>query len=305
MKKFALILIAVVLVFACLAFTACNNSDVELVANDAEDLLQEDFGIAVKKGDTEILNAVNAVIDEWMNNGNMDKYMDYYAELAEEGSNPVAPEGLKLQWDLSGNTEVLNLYTETGFAPYEFISSKGYSVNNEYSVAGIDIAICCQVAENLGLKLVVHDIAFDQVITSLNTLPGKGIAAAGITITTEREAQVDFSHIYSSSTITIVCKADAQYKNLADLSGLKIGVQEGTSGDLIATQAKTADGYKYATDFDDDGNEIAWSTPIKLSASTQIIQMKSYSALMQALKSGQIDVIVMDKAPALLLIKNA
>lgn len=305
MKKIALIFVAVMLVFACFAFTACNNNNVELVAKDAEDLLQEDFGIAVKKGDTEIMNAVNAVIDEWMSNGNMDKYMNYYAELAEEGSNPVAPEGLKLQWDLSGNTDVLNLYTETGFAPYEFISSKGYPVTNEYSVAGIDIAIGCQVAENLGCKLVIHDMAFDQVINSLKLLPGKGIAAAGITITAEREGEVDFSHIYSSSTITIVCKADAQYTKLADLNGLKIGVQEGTSGDLIASAAKTANGYKYATDFDDDGNEIAWSTPVKLDAKTKVVQMKSYSALVQALKNGKIDVIVMDKAPALLLIKNA
>ena len=306
MKKFALIIIAVMLVFACLAFTACNNNDIELVANDAEDLLQEDFGIAVTKGDTDILAAVNAVIDEWMSNGNMDKYMAYYSELAEEGSNPVAPEGLKLEWNLSGYTDVLNLYTETGFAPYEFISSKGYPVTNEYSVAGIDIAIACQVAENLGCKLVIHDILFDNVVESVkNPKDGKGIGAAGITITAERQESVDFSHIYSSSTISIVCNAEAQYTKLADLDGLKIGVQEGTSGDLIASAAKTANGYKYATDFDDDGNEIAWSTPIKLSGKTKIIQMKSYSALMQALKNGQIDVIVMDKAPALLLIKNA
>lgn len=298
MKKFTLALVAALTACVCLVATACGGN-VELVANDAQDILQEDFGIAVKKGDDEMLTAVNTVVDAWLENGDMDKYFDYYNELAEEGSNPTAPEGLKIEWDLSGYTEELHLYTETGFAPYEFISSKGYPLSSTANVAGIDIAIACQVAENLNCKLVVHDVLFDTVIQSLNSQSGKAMAAAGITITEERAGAADFSNVYSSSTITIVCAADAQYHKLADLDGLRIGVQEGTSGDLIASAAKTSEGYSYE---DEDGNQ---TEPIKLSESTQIVQMKSYSALMQALKSGKIDVIFMDKMPALLLIKNA
>lgn len=299
MKKIGLLVLAMLTALVCVICAACSGN-VELVANDAEDLLQEDFGIAVKKGDTEMLNAVNAVVNEWIENGDMDKYMEYYSALAEEGAEePEAPEGLKLEWDLSSYTEELNLYTESGFAPYEFVSSKGYPVSNEYSVAGIDIAIACQVAENLNCKLVINDVSFDNVIQSLKSLSGKGIAAAGITITEERLGEVDFSDVYSSSTISIVCKVDDQYHNLADLDGLKIGVQKGTSGDLIASQAIKSEGYSYE---DEDGNEVG---PIKLGSKTEIVQMESYSALMQALKSGKIDVIFMDKAPALLLIKNA
>lgn len=300
MKKIILAGLAAVTACACVAMAACGNN-VELVANDAEDILQEDFGIAVKKGDTEMLNAVNAVVDEWIENGNMDLYMEYYDALADENStDPEAPAGLTLEWDLSSYTEELSLYTESGFAPYEFVSSKGYPVDGgEYSVAGIDIAIACQVAQNLGCKLVIKDVAFDNVIQSLKSLSGKGIAAAGITITEERAAEVDFSDVYSSSTISIVCATDKQYHNLADLDGLKIGVQKGTSGDLIASAAVSGEGYSYE---DEDGNVVG---PIKLGADTEITQMESYSALMQALKSGKIDVIFMDKAPALLLIKNA
>ena len=301
MKKLALFAVAAAL-SACVAFAACSNN-VELVANDAQDLLQEDFGIAVKKGDGDMLAAVNAVVDEWIENGNMDKYMEYYAALAEEGAEaPAAPEGLKLEWNLSANTEELHMFTESGFAPYEFIYSNGYPISGEVSVAGIDVAIGCQVAENLGCKLVVHDVSFDNIIQSLKSQSGKAIAAAGITITEERLGEVDFSNVYSSSTISIVCKADAQYHNLAELNGLKIGVQKGTSGDLIASQAK-ASGYSYTYE-NDDGEEVE-STLVTLDDSTEIVQMESYSALMQALKSGKIDVIFMDKAPALLLIKNA
>ena len=298
MKKITLLVFAAVMALGFIILAACTPG-VELVANDAEDILQEDFGIAVKKGDADMLEAVNAVIDEWIENGDMDKYMEYYSALAEEGAEePEAPAGLKIEWDLSGYTEELHLYTETGFAPYEFISSKGYPVGNSYNVAGIDIAICCQVAENLNCKLVIHSVDFPIVISSLVSDSGKAIAAAGITITEERLDAVDFSNVYSSSTITIVCKEGDDYHNLADLDGLKIGVQKGTSGDLIASQAVNG-GYSYE---DEDGNV---STPIVLGSSTEVVQMESYSALMQALKSGKIDVIFMDKVPALLLIKNA
>lgn len=295
MKKIGLLVLAILAALVCAVCAACNGN-VELVANDAEDLLPEDFGIAVKKGDSEMLDAVNAVVDEWIGNGDMDKYLIYYSELAEEGAEPEAPEGLKISWDLSGYTDELHLYTETGFAPYEFISSKGYPISNGVSVAGLDIAIACQVAENLECKLVVHDVLFDIVISSLEAETGKGIAAAGITITEERLAEVDFSNVYSYSTISIVSAADTEYHNLAELEGLKIGVQEGTSGDLIASAAITSAGY---TVDDEDGNVI------KLGGKTKVVQMKSYSALIQALKRGKIDVIVMDNLPALLLIKNA
>ena len=298
MKKIGLFVLAILTAVICAAFAACAN-DVKLVANDAEDILQEDFGIAVKKGDKSMLDAVNAVVDEWVGNGKMDLYMDYYNALADETSaDPQAPEGLKVSWDLSGYTEELHLYTEAGFAPYEFISSKGYPVTSTYSVAGVDIAIACQVAENLNCKLVIENVDFNIVIQSLTADSGKAIAAAGITITEERLETVDFSSIYSSSTLTIVCSEDAKYHKLADLNGLKIGVQKGTSGDLIASQAKNG-GYSYE---DEDGNVVG---PITLSGKTEIVQMESYAALIQALKSGKIDAIFMDKVPALILIKNA
>lgn len=302
MKKIALLILAAVMALVCFTLAACAP-DVELVANDAEDILHEDFGIAVKKGDTEMLAAVNKVVEEWIENGDMDRYMDYYTELGKEGANPVAPGGLKLDWDLGGNSEELHLYTETGFAPYEFISSKGYPLSNEISVAGLDIAIACEIAENLGCKLVIHDVTFETVIQSLKAQSGMAIAAAGITITEERKGEVDFSSVYSSSTISIICKADAQYHNLADLEGLKIGVQEGTSGDIIASAAISVDGYTY--EYENDNSDIVESETIRLGGKTEVVRMKSYSALMQALKSGKIDVIFMDKAPALLLIKNA
>lgn len=300
MKKFAFALMGVT-VAACMLAACKSNAD--FVANDATDLLQEDFGIAVKKGDTAMQEAVNEVVDKWVGDGTMDEYFSYYTDLADENKSPSAPDGLKLSWDLSANTDVLHMYTESGFAPYEFVDSSGYAVSDgsadegAYSIAGIDVAIACEVAENLHCKLVIHDVNFDSIITNLNAAEGKAIAAAGITISEEREQSVDFSDIYSSSTIAIVCDKDENYTTLKSLDGLKIGVQEGTSGDLIASDAKK-DGYTYENE---DGEEVK----IQLSAKTEVVQYKTYAAALAALKAGKIDVIFMDKVPAQLLLQNA
>ncbi len=305
MKKTVLLPLAAALVSVCIFAGACAGAG-NYVSHDAQDLLQEDFGIALKKGDTAMTDAVNTVVDKWVQDGTMDKYFDYYTRLADENSSHDAPQGLKLSWDLDAYTETVDMYTESGFAPYEFVYTSGYPVSDgtaeegAYTLQGIDVAIACQVAENLKCKLVIHDVAFDSIISHLNAADGKALAAAGLTINEERKQEVDFSNVYSSSTLSIVCAEDADYQNLKDLSGLKIGVQEGTSGDLIASAALKAEGYSYEVGEDDDKETVN----IKLGAETEITRYKTYAAALAALQAGKIDVIFMDKIPAQLLIKN-
>ncbi len=303
MKKLSLLIPAAVLA-ACLAFGAACGGTTEFVANDATDVMPDDFGIAVKKDDAEMKAAVDAVINAWKADGTLDKYFDYYTALADDSFTPEVPQGLKLSWDLSANTETLDMYTESGFAPYEYIHSSGYSVSDgsaqdsAYSVAGVDVAIACQVAENLKCKLVIHDVAFDSIISHLDNTEGKAIAAAGYSITEERLAQVDFSVPYAQSIISIVGDKEKNYTKLADLDGLKIGVQEGTSGDEIASNAKSSKGYSYT---DKNGQDVT----VKLTSSkTDVVTYKTYAAALAALQAGKIDVIFMDKVPAQLLIKN-
>ena len=69
------------------------------------------------------------------------------------------------------------MVTEAGFAPYEFYE------NGE--VIGVDIEISKKIADKLGKKLVIKDVAFDSIINELNS--GKAdFAAAGMSIDPER-----------------------------------------------------------------------------------------------------------------------
>lgn len=304
MKKIALAIISAALAGACIVGVAACGGSANFVANDATDLMPEEFGIAVKKGDTEMATAVNAVVDKWNEEGTIDKYVDYYVDLYTD-STTVAPQGLKVKWDLSSYTEELHMYTESGFAPMEFIDNTGYAVSDgaegqgQYSITGLDVAIACEVAESLHCKLVIHDVAFDTIITNMNKQTGKTIAAAGISITDERKEEVDFSKAYFLSTIAIVCDENKTLTSLKDLDGLTVGAQEGTSGDLIASEAMTENGYTFTHGKGETVN-------IKLSGeNTSVSTFKTYAAALAALKAGKIDVILMDKIPALLLLANA
>ena len=276
------------LIGACFALVACNDSGSNLVAVAATDLLQEDFGIAVTKNNVALMNAVNKVVDEWLANGKMNQYMDYYSALAAEengGETAVAPDGLQTSWDFGSATEVVTMYTESGFAPYEFVKGT--------QVVGLDVAIMSQVALDMGKKLEVKDVMFDVIATNVAQATGDAVGAAGITINDERKQAVDFSHVYSSSTLVVVSK-DGQYKSVKDLAGKTVGVQEGTSGDLIISAAKGA-GYVYENE---DGNEVV----VKADGAT-VKQYKQYALALQDLKNGRIDAILMDKIPAELMLK--
>ena len=287
-KFFVSFMLVAVVIGASFALVACNGDDKNYVAVAAVDLLQEDFGIAVKKGNTTLLNAVNVVIDEWLANGKMNQYMDYYSALANEekgGESAVAPDGLQTSWDFGSATEVVTMYTESGFAPYEFYKGE--------NIVGLDVAIMSQVAVNLGKKLEVKDVVFDVVATNVANSTGDAVGAAGITINDERKQVVDFSNVYSSSTLVIVSE-NGLYSSVKDLAGKTVGVQEGTSGDLIISAAKGA-GYTYENE---DGQDVTVTA-----AGATVKQYKQYALALQDLKNGRIDAILMDKIPAELMLK--
>lgn len=119
----------------------------------------------------------------------------------------------------------LTVFTEAGFAPYEFVY--------ENEVVGVDVSIMKAVADKLGVKIEVKDVSFDTICAAVNS--GKtDVGAAAITIRADRQKQVDFSNPYSSTEqYIIVPKDNDSIKTLEDLKGLKVGVQQGTTSDFL------------------------------------------------------------------------
>jgi len=295
MKKIISLVLAVLMLTVCLA--SCGNKGGKFVATDAVDLIKEDFGIAVQKGNEELLAAVNKVVDAWVADGTMTEYVDYYTALSDyeagaEGATAPDAGDLNLTWDFGDATEIITVYTESGFAPFEFISNG--------KVIGVDIAIMSQVAVEMGKKLDVQDVLFDTIPTCVEQATGDAVGAAGMTITEERMDKVDFSSIYYSSTLVVVSAEDKAINSVKDLAGLRVAVQEGTSGDLIISDA-VADGYKYTVENDDGVEEEVVVT----AAGAEPVRYKQYALAFEDLKSGRVDAILMDKLPALTMLAVA
>lgn len=167
----------------------------------------------------------------------------------------------------------LIVYTEAGFAPYEFI------YNNE--IVGVDVEIMKEVAKKLGVKVEVSDVDFNTICASVKS--GKAdVGAAGITINDERKLSVDFSMPYSTTEqYIIVAESNDTIKTFEDLSGKKIGVQEGTTSDSAIN--------KLISD--------------KVVTDTVVTGYKS-PAIAAASVPNKIDAVVTDKLTAELIVKN-
>ena len=159
---------------------------------------------------------------------------------------------------------VLHMATNAAFPPYEMISD-----NDGFE--GIDVEIATEIARKLGLELVVDDMEFGSVITSVQS--GKSdIAMAGLTVTEERKQNVDFTTSYATGIQVIIVPEDSDILTVDDLANDKmIGVQDGTTG------------YIYCSD--DYGED-------------HITSYTNGAMAIEALKGGKVDAVVIDNEPA-------
>jgi len=103
--------------------------------------------------------------------------------------------------------------------------------------SGFDIELMGAVADNLGLELAVFNSGFDPITTGSAFTAGQcDIAAASITITEEREENIDFTEPYFTADQSLLVKADSGITSLADLAGQTIGAQSGTTGETYANE---------------------------------------------------------------------
>ena len=123
--------------------------------------------------------------------------------------------------------EVLRVVTSADFPPYEFREGG--------KIVGIDIDILKEVLRRSDYEMIVEDMKFDSIIAAIQT--GKGdIAASAITVTEDRKKMVDFSIPYITAKQVIIVPPGSPVKGVADLKGLRIGVQHGTTGDTYVTE---------------------------------------------------------------------
>ena len=93
-------------------------------------------------------------------------------------------------------TGKLTMATNATFPPYEMTTDTG-------AFEGIDVDTAQAIAEKLGLELQIDDMEFDAALLSVQQ--GKAdIVMAGVTVTDERKAVMDFSGSYATGIQSII-----------------------------------------------------------------------------------------------------
>lgn len=168
----------------------------------------------------------------------------------------------------SGDTADLNLVkdgtlimgTNAEFPPFESKEGDGF--------VGIDVELMETIANRLGLEFQIVDMAFESLTESFGAID---VIAAGFTVDPDREQTCDFTQPYFNASQTVIVTPDSPIATLEDLDGKKIGVQNGTTG------------YDAAKEVTDEAN---------------ITQYNNGSLAVEALVSGKIDAVIIDKNPA-------
>ena len=157
--------------------------------------------------------------------------------------------------------DTLVMATNAESPPYEFHEGD--------DVVGIDADIARAIGEEMGMEVKIEDMAFDSIIPAVTS--GKAdFGAAGMTVTEDRKKNVDFTDTYATATQVIIVKEGSDIAGPDDLTGKKIGVQLGTTGDIYADDIEDAKVERYNKGFE----------------------------AVQALTQDKIDAVVIDGEPA-------
>lgn len=143
-----------------------------------------------------------------------------------------------------GAQTTLKVATEAGFMPFEFVNEK------TGELLGFDMDLIRAVGQTMDLKVEIDNISWDGLIPALLN-KNYDLLIAGITITKERAASVDFSTPYFESVLTIITKDSiTDVESLEDLNGKIAAVQISTTGDFEASDLVDAGDLKSVARFD-------------------------------------------------------
>lgn len=178
----------------------------------------------------------------------------------------------------------LVMATNATFPPYEYKDSNGYK-----GFAGIDVDIALEIAEILDMELIIEDVSFGAIISGVQS--GKyDFGMAGMTVNEERLEKVNFSDSYAKGVQAVIVREDSPYTSYEDFytgfdadgnpagvkEGIKIGVQQSTTGDIYCSSEPKEWGF----------------------GQDNVVRYKAGGDAVQALKTGKVTAVVIDNEPA-------
>ena len=275
MKKIiTLILVAMLSIVACVSMAGCQKEDNKPVVLNDIALIQEQYGIAAKKGNEALISKINEALIAIANDEMITVANNYglKSELAVTASstNPLASATDSSWTDLVARNKVVIGYTV--FAPI------AYDVVDEVPTKGFDIELAKAVFDYLNQTYntnVVIEFLEIQWSAKEAMLDGNSIDLVwnGLTITDDRLENMCISIPYlNNKQVAVVMSKNAEkYSTIEKMADAITGAEDGSAGEEQIAEKQIGKEY---------------------------IKCASQLEAFQKLKTGTLEVIVIDSVMA-------
>ena len=156
-------------------------------------LTVEEYAFGVDKENDALLQSVNTILASAEFATKFDSIVAAYA--TGEGISPVA----SATYDAAKQETQLVVATNAAFAPFEYMEGNLF--------AGIDMEIAKYIADELDMELVIRNMDFTAVVTSVGK-NGVDMAMAGLTVNETRKQSVNFTTSYYNAAQVLITSAD-------------------------------------------------------------------------------------------------
>ena len=186
---------------------------------------------------------------------------------------PTTPAGLGDVWARAQQSGKLVVGVSADYPPFAYY-------DDQFQLAGFDIALMQEIGQRLGVQVEFNDFAFDGLGSALD-LGQIDAAISAISVTPERQQQIDFSSVYYVGADALLVSEDSPLTSLTiddDLTDIRLAVQSGTVYESFAVQELVETGLL------PEGN------------------LHVYTDIKQAvddLRRGRVDAVLLDRQPAL------
>lgn len=163
--------------------------------------------------------------------------------------------------------------TSADYPPFAFYDDR-------FQLDGFDIALMRAIGEKLGVQVEFKDHAFDGLGSAL-VLGQINAAIAAISVTPERQEQVDFSNVYYVGADALLVAANSPLTSLTiddDLTRIRLAVQSGTVYETFARDSLVDAG---------------------LMPERNLLVYTDIEQGVNDLQRGRVDAVLLDRQPAL------
>ncbi|NIK13041.1 transporter substrate-binding domain-containing protein [Alkalibacillus almallahensis] len=122
--------------------------------------------------------------------------------------------------------KTFSVATDANFQPFEYLNP------DTGEMEGFDIDLLNAIADEAGFEVEYETMNFDGLLASMRS-ERHDMGIAGISITDDRDENMDFSDKYYDSGLILAVPQDSDIESIDDVDGMDIGSRQGSTSEAF------------------------------------------------------------------------